>query len=115
MSSALGATVTTLALGGNAPTEQTFIDIISFAADTGYPTGGTADFTKYLRDKIGGPWGARTLLSATGYGVLAGVLYTFIWDAGADTLLGYLGSTGAEVANTTDLHLMTIKLTAFSQ
>lgn len=115
MASALGATVTVLALGGNAPTEQVFVDVVSFLADTGYPTGGTLAFTKYLRDKIGEPWGARTLLSATGYGTLAGVLYTFIFDAANDTLLAYLGSTGAEVANTTALNAMTITMTAFSK
>ena len=115
MASALGAAVTSLVAGGQAETEQVFADVVSFLADTGYPTGGTLLFRDYLRAKIGEPFAARTLISATGHGVLAGVLYTFIWDPVNDTLLAYLGSTGAEVADTTALNAMTITMTVFSK
>ncbi len=111
----LGATVTNLIAGGQAETEQTFTNVCSFLADTAYPTGGTLLFRDYLRVKIGEPFGARELVAANGWGVLAGVLYLFIWDPATDALLAYLVSTGAQVTDTTALNAMTVTLTVFSR
>lgn len=85
-----------------------FADVVSFAGDDAYPTGGTVDFDAYLQALVGD---SRNVM-----GVIA------VADSG-DNIPMYVGgnlmvklrSTGAEVANTTDLSGVTFTLLVLSK
>lgn len=118
---ALSATITRRLQAGESSIQQVFVDQVTCAADAAYATGGSTGVKKYLRDKMvaatggsEGEWGARTVLGVEGWGVLASVLYLFKYDAVNDKLLAFLASTGAQVADTTDLSAMTMNLTLMS-
>lgn len=112
---ALSTTVTEVGtVAGAAPNHQVFIQNVTVAADSAYPTGGTVGFTTHIRKYLT-KFDTRAVKHVEGWGVLAGVLYLAKYDATNDKLLMYLASTGAQVSNSTDLSSMTLNLTIWSQ
>lgn len=111
---ALGTSITAVSLAGEGSAHQVFAQQITLAADSAYTTGGTVKATSHLRRYLAS-YDTRAIVAVEGWGVLASVLYLFKYDAVNDKLLAFLASTGAEVANATDLSAMTMKLTVWSK
>lgn len=102
-------------LAGAAPDHQVFLQQFTLLADDAYATGGTL-LTKHLRRyTTDDAFDMRQVVHAEGWGVLASVLYLAKYDAANDKLLMFLASTGAEVANATDLSDMTLNLTVWAK
>lgn len=92
------------------PSTVTFQDRVSFTGDSSYPTNGTAAFAAKLRavtvpDPRGGSYPAvpafqgRTPIFVVGFGGA----YRLEYDRPNDKLKVFNTTTGAEVANATDL------------
>ncbi len=88
-----------------------FIDRISFAGDTSYPTGGTPDFEDLVQAKVGD---SREIID-----IIPGNCGQYIpsYDKTNDKLLVLDGGTATwtEVANTTPLNGTTFNVTVISQ
>lgn len=87
--------------GGEAPSKPRFIDRLSFAGDSAYPTGGTAAFEDSYQAKIGQ---RRKVLSVKSEDCGA---YGVVYDRANDKLKVIVLATGVEVANATDLSATT--------
>ena len=96
----MAATIALAEHGGKQPSAPSISLRLDFTGDTSYPTGG------YAFDP------AAELQSKAGYDkppVILGVVipakadHIFEWDRATKKLLYRVGSTGAEVANTTDV------------
>jgi hypothetical protein len=103
--------------GGDAganPATPTFTDLISFAGDAAYPTGGTTGFEATFR-AVSGLQG-RQVLSLVATGACGG--YTPRYDEANDTLMvfecGADGDPFDEVANATNLSGVTFKVAVTS-
>lgn len=77
-----------------------FVRTITFNGDAAYATGGSANFTAFVREVLGGSQAYEVVglqqLSKSGDNEL-------LYDKNADKLMVLLRSTGAEVANAFDL------------
>lgn len=97
--------------GGKAPSSPVFVDDISFAGDSSYPTGGTAAFQAFFR-AIAGIKEQRTVLAVIDIGNLA-TDYP-LYDKANDKLMNFVRTTGVEVANTTNQSGKTFRLLVIS-
>lgn len=100
---ALG-TITRGDKSGEKPGAPTFVDVLAFPGDDSYPTGGTLGFEASVREALG--------QNVTVLGVIAGDCADNVpvYDPAADSLKVFVRSTGAEVANTTNLSGVTFNL-----
>ncbi len=87
-----------------------FTQRVTIPGDDAYPTGGTLEFAAtYLVAAMGV---TPTIKSVQGYGLTSGAITHFVrYDAANDALIVYLLSTGAQVADTTDLSGVSFDLT----
>lgn len=103
---ALGAA--TRSAGESGVGERLFMDVVSFAGDDNYPTGGTAGFDAYIQALLGD---SRNVIGVV-----------MIGDCG-DNMPIYVGgklmvkviSTGVEVANAVDLSAATFTVLVISK
>ena len=101
---------------GAAPSAPTFVDVVSFAGDGDYPTGGTAAFEDAYQTKVGC---ARTIVAIMP--LLCGG-YTPVYDRANDKLKVYYCDNNAvadgpliQCPAHTDLSGVTFRLAVFSQ
>jgi len=91
-----------------------FIDSISLVGDNSYPTGGMTGVQAALRAKTGDQ---RTILDVRSIGANGG--YMPVWDKANGRLLCYVcagaSTPAAEVANATNLSVVTFKLLVTSK
>jgi hypothetical protein len=85
-----------------------FIDVVTFAGDNSYPTGGSA-FEAAFEAKVGHD---RQIMAAFGYG--GDNTVEFVPAAGVGKLK-VRAANGAEVANATDLSASTFRVTVLSR
>jgi hypothetical protein len=109
MANGIGTITTSTAGGGGMPSAPVFMDRISFPGDGNYTTGGTVAFEASFRAKIGEN---RTIID-----VIAGDCGNnkAVYDRTNDKLKVLVGSTGAEVANATDLSGTTFNVLVISK
>ncbi len=101
-------TITFTAQEGAQPSAPSFVDRISFAGDSAYPTGGTPGFKALFN--------AKTKDGRTPFAVLSqGLTHEFIYDLAGDKLIAIVRATGLQVADTTDISATTETLLVFSQ
>lgn len=109
---ALGS-MTVQAKSGQQASSPTFADVISFAGDGAYPTGGTASFKSLVQSALGD---GRTPLAVLGQDCGG---YTPVYDLAADKLKVYKSDGNAgplvEVANAADLSAVTFNVVVVSQ
>jgi hypothetical protein len=115
----LATAPTFVAYRNEGPSEQAYVDLITFPGDTSYPTGGSADFQAFYHSAVYAATGlkpeGRAIVSAYGHGVVGGVLHTLVYDRANDKLLVYTGADGTQVANATNLSAVTFTLTVLSK
>lgn len=95
---------------GEAPGAPTFVERLSFVGDDSYPTGGTAAFQQFVRDILGGR--AIEIIDIIPGDCADNVPY---YDKTNDKLKVRVLSTGAEVANATNLSGVTFNLTVLGK
>ena len=94
---------------GAVPKSPTFTDLISFAGDDAYPTGGTVDFQDTFRAAVGDN---REVMGVIAQDCGANDV---VYDKANDTLVVRVRATGAEVANATDLSGTTFNVLVLSR
>lgn len=96
---------------GEAPGAPTFVVSISFDGDDSYPTGGTLAFQQFVRNIVTGTPSLEIV------DVISGDCgnHKAEYLKGTDALKVRLISTGAEVANSTDLSSTTFNLTVLAR
>lgn len=104
---ALATPATLNAEHGEQPGAPSFMLRLSFPGDDSYPTGGTAAFQDFVRAAVGGR--AVEVIDVIAGDCADNVPY---YDKANDKLKVRVLSTGAEVANTTNLSGVTFNLTA---
>lgn len=103
----LGA-ATAGAKSGEKPGTPTFFDVLQFAGDDSYPTGGTTDFEAYARSALGRDVDVIAVLAQD-----CGA-FTPVYDPANDTLK-VLTAAGAEVTNGTNLSGTTMNVLVVSK
>lgn len=100
---ALNPSTTTLGQQhGWSPTDaQITISIASMTGDASYATGGYSDFKALVEQKT--ERGLESIVAVCGFGTGGGVRYDLKYNTSTSKLMVFVGSTGAEVANATDL------------
>ena len=106
----LGAATVNVQAGKSAST-PTFIDDISFAGDSSYPTGGTAAFEAYLQGTTGIKEG-RTIDAVID--VTGNATHYPVYDKANNKLKMFVRTTGVEVANTTNMSGTTFRFVVIS-
>lgn len=108
-------TITPVADGGYLASAPLGVDLISFAGDTSYPTGGTADFEGSVQAILGKTVKVLTVIPGDCGG------YTPVYDYTNDKLMVYYGNTDAadgpniEVPNATALNGVTFRVAVLSK
>lgn len=108
---ALG-TATQNSKAGAVASAPVFIDDISFAGDSSYPTGGTAAFQDYIRNAAGIKEG-RTILAVID--VTGNATHYPVYNKATDKLMMFVRTTGVEVANATNMSGTTFRFQVLSQ
>ena len=108
-------TITPGAAANNAKGAQSapiFMDKIAFVGDASYPTGGSLAVDAEIAAALGrqAPMNIIDVISGD-----CGDHYLIYKDAGGGTFQVFLRSTGAEVANTTNLSAITFNCTVIYQ
>lgn len=113
---AIGAITLAEKAGDHGPV---FHDVISFAGDGAYPTGGTAAFLAAFQAKVPGK-GARDILAIVKAGPCGG--YEPVWDNANAKLMVYFADANnaadapsVEVPNATDLSGVTFRVLVISK
>lgn len=108
-------TITSVANAGYVPSQPLCVDLLSFAGDASYPTGGTASFQTSVRNKLGK---TVTVLAVLGQDCGG---YTPYYDKTNDKLIVYYNNNDAvadgpaiEVPNATNLSGVTFNVLVLS-
>jgi hypothetical protein len=108
----MAAGLSTLTVVANKMAKQTgvlYVDIISFAGDGVYPTGGTAAFKTTFQTLT------KTSREPVFIEDVGGVAGTYlVYDQANDKLKAFVRTTGVEVANGVDLSGSTFKIAVVS-
>jgi hypothetical protein len=93
--------------------DRLFVDAISFAGDSAYPTGGTLDFDGYVQALLGDQRNVLAVVS----GDCGIYMPEYVKNAGATPgkLMVRTMVDGTEVADTTDLSAVTFNVTVISK
>lgn len=97
----------------SAAAERLFVDQLSFAGDSAYPTGGSTNFDQFVRDLTND---GRNVIAVIGNDCGANDVH-YVPPVGSTPgkLKVYVRATGVEVANATDLSAVTFQVVVFSK